>query len=267
MNKFKLGVVGSGFMAKAIINGVISSGFIKPSDIIVSDVSDDALKPLAEKGVNTVKDNQKLFGVCEFVLFAIKPQTFYSISSQLKGFSGGKIISIMAGVKKENIKNNIPNVQVVRCMPNTPCSLGCGAVGIDVSDFTAQSDIEFVKNMFSSFAEVVFVDEEKLNAVTAISGSSPAYFYLFAQNLINAGVENGLSFEDAKKLVVSTMVGSGKMILTNDKPLDELIDAVCSKGGTTIEAVKIFKNSDFSKIISDAVLACKNKAFELEENK
>lgn len=267
MNKFKLGVIGSGFMSKSIINGIISSGFIKPCDIIVSDISENALEPLKEKGVKVTTNNTVIFGNCEYTLFAIKPQTFYSISSELYPLKDCKIISIMAGVKKSVIKQFIGESQVVRCMPNTPCSIGSGAVGIDASDFTDDSDRSFVSDMFSSFAKVVFVDERKLNTVTAISGSSPAYFYLFAKNLIEAGVKNGLTEEEAKNLVVATMIGSGKMIESSDKSLDELIGAVCSKGGTTIEAIKKFNESDFTNIIFDAVSACKKRAAELEDNK
>ena len=121
----------------------------------------------------------------------------------------------MAGVKKDSIKStlNKKGLKVVRCMPNTPCSVGNGAVGIDAGDFDCEQDKIFVKDLFSSFAKIVFLEENKLNAVTGISGSSPAYFYLFIKCLTDAGVKCGLNEEDAKNLAVNTMIGSGKMIL------------------------------------------------------
>ena len=171
----------------------------------------------------------------------------------------------MAGTKKEKIKNLLKNSLVARCMPNTPCSVGSGAVGIDVSDFTEQKDIDFIKGIFDSFSSVVFVNEDKLNVVTGISGSAPAYFYLFVKGIIDAGVENGLSFDEAKLLAVNTMIGSGKMLIINNQSIEELINAVCSKGGTTIEAIKVFKENNINEITKKAIDACINRALELEK--
>lgn len=263
--KFKLGVIGAGFMSGAIVNGAISSKYIAAADIIVSDINQSALERMKEKGVSVTTDNAVLLQNSEYVLFAIKPQTFESVAAYLKSDVHFKFISIMAGVKKSKIKNFFPNAEVVRCMPNTPCSVGYGAVGIDLSDYKEETDVLFVKKLFSAFAETVFVEEDKLNAVTGISGSSPAYFYLFLKGIIDAGVKHGLSESDAKKLACNTMIGSGIMVLNNkEKTLEELIDAVCSKGGTTIEAIKIYKESGLGDITENAVNACVNRASELE---
>lgn len=171
----------------------------------------------------------------------------------------------MAGINKARIKEKFPSSKVVRCMPNTPVSVGLGAVGIDCSDFELENDRNFVHNLFSSVAKVVFVQEDKLLAVTGISGSAPAYFYLFAKSLIEAGVKNGLTPEQAETLVVSTMKGSADMINNRgDKTLDELISAVCSKGGTTIEAMNKFKENDLPNIVNQSVDACVARAKELE---
>ncbi|MBO4251511.1 MAG: pyrroline-5-carboxylate reductase [Clostridia bacterium] len=265
--KFKLGVIGAGFMSSAIINGAINSHVLTPNQIIVSDVKPDALSKLEKKGVNTTVDNSEVLNCAEFVLFAVKPQNFKDAVKNIKIFSCEKIISIMAGVKKASIKDILnKKIKVARCMPNTPCSVGCGAVGIDLNDFTDENDREFVKNLFSSFAQIVVLDESKLNAVTGISGSSPAYFYLFIKGIIDAGVKQGLDPDDAKKLAVNTMIGSGKMIFENsDKSLDDLIFAVCSKGGTTIEAIKVYNENGLSEITDKAVSACVKRAEELEK--
>ena len=150
-------------------------------------------------------------------------------------------------------------------MPNTPCSVGNGAVGIDLSDYTDERDVEFIKSLFGSFAKIALIDESKLNTVTGISGSSPAYFYLFLKGIIEAGVKRGLDYKTAKDFAANTMIGAGKMVLANsDKSLDELIAAVCSKGGTTIEAVKVYEQSNLDGISEKAVDACVKRAFELE---
>ncbi len=263
--KFKFGVIGAGFMSSAIINGVIRANVIDITQIIVSDINTDNLKKMAEMGITTTCDNKYLADNCEFVLFAVKPQNLLTVINSIKDCSCEKFISIMAGVKKKRIKDSFSKVKVARCMPNTPCSIGCGAVGIDLSDFNDNNDIEFIKKIFSSLATVCVVDENLLNAVTGISGSSPAYFYLFLQGIIDSGVKNGLDPETARKLATSTMIGAGKMVLENtDKTLDELISAVCSKGGTTIEAVNVYKANKLSDLTDVAIDACIKRSKELE---
>ena len=123
-----------------------------------------------------------------------------------------------------------------------------------------------IKNLFKSIAEVVILPEEKMNAVTGLSGSSPAYFYLFLKGIIEAGLKHGIDFEDARKLATATMIGAGKMVENNpDKTLDELINAVCSKGGTTIEAIKTYNECGLSLITEKAIDACIKRASELEK--
>ncbi len=264
--KFKLGVIGAGFMSSAIINGAINGKKLLPCDIIVSDVNQCALDKISQLGVSVTNDNFFVVNQAEFVLFAIKPQSLDAVLQGVKGADCDKFISIMAGVKKSKIKNVFPNAKIARCMPNTPCSIGCGAVGVDVSDYCEQTDVEFVKNLLSSFASVALVDEQDLNAVTGVSGSSPAYFYLFLKGIIESGVKNGLSYENAKLLATNTMIGAGKMVLANsDKTLDELINAVCSKGGTTIEAIKVYEQNDIASITDKAIEACIKRAEELEK--
>ena len=263
--KFKLGVIGAGFMSTAIINGAIKSKILSPNEIIVSDVSQISLDKISTLGVNTTLNNTDLENNSEFILFAIKPQNLDAVLSDIKNCKCNKFISIMAGVKKEKIKSSIKGVLVARCMPNTPCAIGCGAVGLDVLDYTDDNDVNFIKNLLSSFAKVVIIEENKLNAVTGVSGSSPAYFYLFLQGIIESGVKHGLSYEDAKILAANTMIGAGKMVLLNqEKTIDELINAVCSKGGTTIEAINVYKNANINNVTEKAIDACIKRASELE---
>ena len=185
--------------------------------------------------------------------------------SNIKDAKCNKFISIMAGVKKQKIRNVFPNAKIARSMPNTPCSIGSGAVGLDLSDYKCNRDKKFITSLLTSFANVVLVDEDKLNAVTGVSGSAPAYFYLFLKGIIESGVKHGLSYEDAKTLAVSTMIGAGKMVIENkEKSLDDLINAVCSKGGTTIEAINTYNECELTKITEKAIDACVKRASELE---
>lgn len=263
--KFKIGIIGAGFMSTAIVNGIVNAKLISPSQIIVSDINESNLEKISLLGISVTTDNIEVANSSEFVLFAIKPQTFNDVANQLKNCDCEKFISIMAGVKISTIKNYLGSVSVARCMPNTPCLVRSGAVGIDLSDFSLEDDVLFIKSIFNSFATVVCLPEDKLNVVTGISGSAPAYFYLFAKSIIDSGVRNGLTYDEAKNLVVNTMIGSGKMLLNySDKDIDSLINAVCSKGGTTIEAIKVYNDYNLSDISNKAINACIKRAEELE---
>ncbi len=267
--KFKLGVIGAGFMSSSIIGGVLRSGFLTAEQILVSDVNEASLAKLSQNKVNTTIDNNLVVKSCEYVLFAVKPQSFEAVVSSLDDVNCEKYISIMAGVKKDRIKSALSNkkqpVKVARSMPNTPCSIGKGAVGLDLTDFESEADREFIQGLFNSFSRVSIVAEDKLNAVTGVSGSAPAYFYAFIKGIVDAGVKHGLAYEEALNLAVGTMIGSGEMILNNpDKSLEELITAVCSKGGTTIEAIKTFNEAGLDKIIEKAIDACVKRSTELE---
>ena len=145
MSKYILGVIGAGFMASALVKGAISSGALSAEEIFVSDLNDDALDRISKLGVSVTKDTKSLADSCEFVLFAIKPQNLNDVLKTIDGCVCRKFISIMAGVKKAKIKNILLNSLVARCMPNTPCSIGFGAVGVDVSDFSSPVDVDFIK--------------------------------------------------------------------------------------------------------------------------
>ena len=220
--KFKLGVIGCGFMARSILKGVVLSEFLSERKIIVSDVSEDNLKEVDYLGVNTSSDNKYVAENSEFVLFAVKPQNFAEVVASLQGFKPDKVISIMAGVRKNTIKNSLglSMVRVARCMPNLPCSIGCGMVGIDMSDFNnSTDDTDFITNVFGSFSTVLSLNESKMDAVTGISGSGPAYVFMFIDALIDAGVKQGLSKDEAKILAVETVLGAAEMVRRDEETL------------------------------------------------
>lgn len=266
--QFKLGVIGCGFMARSILRGVVLSEFIREKKIIVSDTSEECLDAVSDLGVYTTLDNKYVAENSEFLLFAVKPQSFPDVVKSLGGFCPSKVISIMAGVKKNTIKNSlgIGTIRVARCMPNLPCSIGSGAMGVDMSDFNKfTDDTEFISGIFNCMGTVLSVDESKMDAVTGISGSGPAYVFMFIDSLIDAGVKQGLTKDEAKILAVQTVLGGAEMVQHEEKPLSELIMRVCSKGGTTIEAVKVFEDNDFRGIVDKAVDACVKRSKELSQ--
>ncbi len=265
--QYKLGVIGCGFMASAILRGAVLSDFLKAKKIIVSDTSIEKLEKMGEElGVTVSDSNRYVAENSEYLLFAVKPQTFPEVAKELEGICPDKVISIMAGVKRSKIKNSlgVGIIKVARCMPNLPCSVGSGMMAVDMSDFNSDTDdIEFISNLFNCMGEVLSTDENKLDAVTGISGSGPAYVFMFIDSLIDAGIKHGLTRDEAKLLAVQTVVGGADMVVHSDKPLNELIMSVCSKGGTTIEAVKVLEENNFRGIISDAVDACIKRSEEL----
>ena len=264
--KFKLGVVGAGYMASSIINGAVDDKFLSVDDIFINDLNETTLKKYYDKGFCVTNDTQLIFDNCKFILLSVKPQNFTQVAEKVRVNKDNVLISIMAGVTKDKIRQLLGVEQVVRCMPNAPCAVKNGAIGLDSSLLIDKNDVSFVKSLFSAVASVVELDESLLNVVTGISGSAPAYFYLFAKGIIEAGVKNGLSYEDAKLLVVNTMIGSGKMLFENSKQtIDSLIDSVCSKGGTTLEAIKVYNDMNLSNISIKAVDACIKRAEELEK--
>lgn len=264
--QFKLGVIGCGFMASSILKGVVLSDFLREKKIIVSSSSEEDFEKVSYLGVRTVCDNRYVAENSEFLMFAVKPQHFGDVVKSLEGYRPEKVISIMAGVKKNTVKNalGVGVIKVARCMPNLPCSIGSGAIGIDMTDFNKSTDdTDFISNVFSCLGTVVSLEESKMDAVTGISGSGPAYAFMFIDSLIDAGVRQGLTKDEAKILAVQTVLGSAEMVMREEQSVEELIMSVCSKGGTTVEAVKVLEQGNFRKTISDAVEACINRAKEL----
>lgn len=267
--RYKLGVVGCGFMAQAILKGAVLSDFINPRKVIVSDKSIEKLDGVADElGVDVTDDNSIVAAESEYVLFAVKPQNFEEVASEISHVSVDKVISIMAGLSKSYIKNSlgVGLIKVARCMPNLPCSIGSGAMGVDMSDFNENpDDTQFITMLFNCLGVVLSLSEDKLDAVTGISGSAPAYVFMFIDGLIEAGIKRGLTRDEATTLAAQTVLGSAELLLNGDKPIPELIKSVCSKGGTTIEAVKILEERDLCGIVDDAVEACVNRSKELSK--
>lgn len=266
--QFKLGVIGCGFMAQSILKGVVLSDFLHEKKIIVSDKSEEGLDSVEYLGVRRTLDNRYVADNCEYLLLAVKPQNFEEAVKSIEGCKVEKVISVMAGVKKSAIKSafNYGNMKVARCIPNLPCSIGSGALGVDMSDFNDNlDDVEIISNAFNCLGTVLSVDESKMDAVTGISGSGPAYVFMFIDSLVDAGVKQGLTRDEAKILAVQTVIGSAEMIENSQSSIPELVKQVCSKGGTTIEAVKVLEENNFRGIIFDTVAACVKRSKELSD--
>ena len=187
-----LGVIGGGFMARAILSGALSKGILSTDDILVCDPSTDCREYFAGLGIAVSADNRDAVRTCEYLLLAVKPQTFPAVADELRGEPFPVIISIMAGRTKEGIRRGTNASAIARVMPNLPCSIGVGMTAIDASELSDPAR-QFVLGLFLSVGKVIETEESLLNAVTAVSGSGPAYVYLFLRAFIEAAVEQGHS--------------------------------------------------------------------------
>lgn len=259
--KFTLGIIGVGNMASAILGGILRGGLLPAGRIIVSDRDEEKLAVMAQNGVSVTSDNRAVASSCEYLMFAVKPQVAPAVFEEIaQSVSAGTVISIMAGVTVAKLRAALGERNYVRVMPNTPALVG---EGMSVIAFGEGGRSQFVLDVFASIGKVAELGEDKFDAVTSLSGSGPAYVYMFIKALIDGGVENGLDPDTAKLLAVQTVRGSAKMAGLSTKPITELIDAVCSKGGTTIQAVESFRQDGLEDIVKKGMAKCKKRSEEL----
>lgn len=261
MKKCVLGVIGFGNMAYAIINGVLTKNVLDAQDICVYDV-DEAKRNVAKQKNLCVADSlQELADCSKYLLFSVKPQSFPDVAKSFS-LSNQIIISIMAGVKKEKL-SKLTRGGVARVMPNTPALVGEAMCAVDCGGlFDDQKS--FIIKVLSSIGKVIEVEEKEMDAVTAVSGSGPAYVFRFIKAMADAGEKLGLSPDTARLLATQTVLGAAKLAMNADQPLNDLIQSVCSKGGTTIEAMNVFNEGDaLENLVDRAMVACYHRSEEL----
>ena len=254
-------------MGTAILSAAIDKEISKPEDITVSDISGERLTYLEEKyGVSVTGDNSQAIHDKDVIVFSIKPQTLPEVMPELKDTISNRqlVLSIMAGVKIETLVKGLSHNAVVRVMPNTPAQVYEG-----MSVWTATADVteeqkKQAESILGSIGRQIYVEDEKyLDMVTAVSGSGPAYFFLFVEALIEAGIKIGLSHEISYELVLQTLIGSGKLIRESGKAPSELKTMVTSKGGTTAAALQVFENGKFNDLVIQAIKAAYDRSIEL----
>ena len=208
-----------------------------PDSIICSDLFKGALEKAAEKGYQVTESNQE---VCELamdaIIIAVKPNVVHTVCNDIMAVENetAVIISIAAGVTLDELQSSLPGRRVVRIMPNTPCQVGEGASCYSLGALATAKDREVVEVLFGAVGLIREVPEHLINAVTGLSGSGPAYVFMFIEALADGGVRAGLSRADALKLAAQTVKGAAEMVLTTGTHPGELKDQVCSPGGTTI---------------------------------
>ncbi|MDE7082668.1 MAG: NAD(P)-binding domain-containing protein [Clostridia bacterium] len=263
--QFKLGVIGCSFFSNAILRGVVLSDLIREKKIIVSDENEEELDKLDYLGVRTTTNNRFVAENSEYLLFAVKPKKFDAISKELEGIRPEKVISVIEGLAKSSVKNalGVGVIKVARVVLNLPCEIGSGAIGIDMVDFNKSTDdCDFLSSVFGTLGTIVSVEESKLNAVYGLSGSGSVYSFMFIDALIDAGMKQGLTKNEAKILAVQTVLGSAEMVQREENTVEELTVLACNKGGAAVDAVKVLEEKGFVDAVSSAVEACVNRAKE-----
>ena len=267
----KVAVIGVGNMGYAYVRSIVNKNIAQRGDLNLFDVSVGRVNSLKEEGfTNSFSTFNDQISQSDIIVLAVKPQFFAEVAQQVKPFikENQVLVSIMAGVKSSLIAKHLGNKNVVRAMPNTPCLLNKGITGFHLSEeVAANASISKVKEILESTGVAVEVKEEDLiDAVTAVSGSGPAYFYYFVQQMVAQGVALGLPEDVATKLANTTMAGAHAMIdVKGGKSIQDLIDAVTSKGGTTLAALTTMQDNGVGENIQKAVKAANDRAAVLSE--
>lgn len=263
-----LGFIGAGNMAGAIIGGILKKGLYAPADILIYDILKDRSVELSKTfGVKTVPSAEQLLSEVSTVVLAIKPAIISPVVNELKDVLKDKlIISIAAGIPIEAVVNVLgEEARIIRVMPNTPALVGEGASVLAESAACSDEDVESAKAIFCAVGMCAVMEERLLNAVTALSGSGPAFCFMFIEALSDGGVKAGLPRDEAMTLAAATLKGAAAMVLETGKHPGVLKDMVTSPSGTTIEGVSVLESRGFRSAVTDAVYAAYKRACDLAE--
>jgi pyrroline-5-carboxylate reductase len=259
--------LGAGNMGEALIHGLLTAKTIMPSQIVATDVRPERLGDLAKTfGIRTTDDNEKAVAEADIVLLAVKPQQMSAVLAPLKSASAaGKLfISIAAGVTTARIESELGGkARVVRVMPNTPALVGAGAAALAKGAYATDDDLATAELILGAVGITVRVEERLIDAVTALSGSGPAYVFYVTEAMIKGGVAAGLDEALAKKLAIQTVYGAAKLLVESGEEPESLRRKVTSPGGTTEAALKVMGERKLAEIFAEAIKAAEQRSREL----
>ena len=262
----KIGFIGAGNMATAIIKGLLSQNNGNPELVNVFDLSAEKCDIIKKMGVNVCKTGVDVMKNSNIIVLAVKPQNYSEVLQELKNdvTPDKTFVSIAAGISIEFVRNSLNcNCPVVRVMPNTPLLLKKGATALCPSDNISDENKQIVYDMFAGSGVCEYISEEHMNEVIAVNGSSPAYIYLFAKAMAEYAENHGIEYNKAMNLICAALEGSAAMLRESGDSADILIEKVSSKGGTTIAALEKLREHGFYEAVQDAMDACTKRAEEL----
>ena len=250
------------------MSGIVLNKLFLHKNIIASDKDASRVRHIINHlKVNAISDNKKAVTGSDIVVLCVKPQFMGQVIGEIQDYLHVKqlVISIAAGISLQYLESHFKGVPVIRVMPNNPCLIGAGISAIAKGKNATASDLKLVDMIFSAIGKTIMMDEKYFDAVTAISGSGPAFVYEYIDAMIEAGSKEGLSKQAVEELVLQTFLGSIKTVLESDKTPVELRNMVTSPGGTTREGLNVLDEAKFRSIIYDTVHAAKVRSSELRK--
>lgn len=260
----KLGFIGLGNMASAILSGIIKEKIVPVKQIIGADISEESrAKTKKQFKIQVVEDNKEVVEKAEVIILAVKPQFYKEVIREIRGLvredqivvtiAPGKTLAWLADKFEKDVK-------LVRTMPNTPAMVGAGMTAMCPNKLMTEEETSYIKTLLESFGRVEEVSERLMDVVVSTSGSSPAYVYMLIEAMADAAVSGGMPRQQAYQFAAQAVMGSAKMVLETGKHPGELKDMVCSPAGTTIEAVRTLEKRGFRSAVIEAMKVCEEKS-------
>lgn len=261
---YKIGFIGAGKMAEALVKTILNNKIT--DNIVTSDIDNNRLSYIKkELNIKTTNSNKEVLEA-DIIFLAVKPQVIDSVLDEIKE-TNKLVVSIAAGITLGYLESKLKKARVVRVMPNTPCLVGEMAAGFSLGKKVEDEDVKIIEEILNSAGKAYLLEEELLDAVTALSGSGPAFIAYLLEGLIEAGIKEGLGKDIATELALQTCKGTAKLLQETGMTPKELIGMVSSPGGTTMEGMKVLKKSDITNTLNKTIEAATRRSKELGRNK
>lgn len=268
MNK-KIGFIGCGNMGQAMIGGIVRSGLVSPEQVYAADPSEQNLTHVQEEyGICITQDNLIPAKKCDIIVLSVKPYLYADVIEEIRDTVKEDVVIVMIAAGQTIVVNEARfgrNIKIVRAMPNTPALVGEGMAALCANSFVTEEEKKDIQEIFESFGKAEFVGESMMDVVAGVSGSSPAYVYMFIEALADGAVLQGMPRQQAYTFAAQAVLGSARMVLETGMHPGALKDMVCSPGGTTIEAVASLEQNGMRAAVIQAVHVCTEKSKEMSK--
>jgi len=265
----KIGFIGCGNMAYALIAGMLKTGHIKPEQIIASNPSLQRLELISDQlKINVTQNNHEVVAFADIIILTIKPNKYDAVIQDIKDLISDQqvIVTVAAGISTQDVESIFGHpVRIIRTMPNTPAAVNAGMTGLCANAYASDEDLQAVTAIFNAVGTTQIVDEAQMNVVTAVAGSSPAMVYILIEAMADAAVLKGMNRDHAYRMSAQAVLGAAKMVLDSGIHPGQLKDQVTSAGGTTIEAIYTLEKRGFRGTVMEAIDQCVNKAIYLAQ--